>query len=201
MLNASASSPKYWIHDRRNFRFLADYPTDIANRMLRTYFKFLFVREPFERFLSAYIDKFYHRKPDFMSLYGKIIKRSLATGVNVKDQNVTFDEFVNYVLSIGGGYWNEHWQTYDKLCRPCAIDYDFVGRFENLELEAPYALRVSGINKNGTKIVFPEIKPSTTASKIPFYFSQLSKETLNSLIQLFRGDSEMFGYHFPYWLL
>ena len=43
------SEPAYWIHDERNFKFLSSYPQDKAERMLRTYFKFVFVREPFER--------------------------------------------------------------------------------------------------------------------------------------------------------
>ena len=44
---------------------LSQQPADNLTRMLETYFKFTFVREPFERILSAYKDKFvYLRRVD-----------------------------------------------------------------------------------------------------------------------------------------
>ena len=42
-------------------KFLKRFPEQEQNVMLATFFKFIFVREPFERLLSAYKDKFvYH---------------------------------------------------------------------------------------------------------------------------------------------
>ena len=196
MANLNHTNAKYWIHDARNFKFLDDYPRDEAERMLKTYFKFVFVREPFERLLSAYLDKFNSGNPDFHNNYGKEIVRRYRPGSRPEDKNITFDEFVNYVINIGNGYWNEHWQTYDKLCHPCAVHYDFIGRFENLEEEARYVLEMSGISRN-LNVSFPHVKPSNTSSKVPFFYSQLVKERLYRVIQLFGGDSEMFGYDVP----
>ncbi|KAJ7384480.1 Carbohydrate sulfotransferase 11 [Desmophyllum pertusum] len=162
--------------------------------MLNTYFKFMFVREPFERLLSAYLDKFYSGDPAFHNNYGKEIVRRYRPGSRPEDKNITFDEFVNYVINIGNGYWNEHWQTYDKLCHPCAVHYDFIGRFENLEEEARYVL--SGISRN-LSVSFPQVNPSNTSTKVPFYYSQIPRERLYKVVQLFGGDSKMFGYDFP----
>ena len=39
-------------------KFLKRFPEQEQNVMLATFFKFIFVREPFERLLSAYKDKF-----------------------------------------------------------------------------------------------------------------------------------------------
>ena len=41
-------------------RRLRGYPPEQQRQILKTYFKFTFVREPFERILSAYKDKFVH---------------------------------------------------------------------------------------------------------------------------------------------
>ena len=78
-------------------------------------------------------------------------------------------------------FYNEHWETYDKLCHPCGIHYDFIGRFENLETEARYVLEISRLIKN---VSFPNVKLSDTSSKIPFFYSQLPKETLNNIMRI-----------------
>ena len=187
---------KYYVHSARNFKFLHVYPKDEVERMLRTYFKFVFVREPFERLLSAYLEKFNSGDSAFHSNYGRNIIKRFRPGGNPDHKNVTFDEFLNYVINIGNGYWNEHWQTYDKLCHPCGIQYDFIGKFENLEQEAPYVLEMSGISRI-LNISFPEIKPSMTSSKVPFYYSQISKERFYAVLQLFGNDTEMFRYDLP----
>ena len=196
MASLGGTETKFWIHDARNFKFLGDYPMEEVDRILQTYFKFVFVREPFERLLSAYLDKFYSGDPDFHNNYGREIIKRYRPGGNPEHKNVTFDEFLNYVLHIGKGYWNEHWQTYDKLCHPCGIQYDFIGKFENLEQEAPYVLEMSGISRI-LNISFPEIKPSMTFSKVPFYYSQISKERFYAVLKLFGNDTEMFRYDLP----
>ena len=185
---------KYYVHNAKNFKFLHVYPKEEVERMLRTYFKFVFVREPFERLLSAYLDKFHSGDSAFHSNYGRNIIKRYRPGGNPDYRNVTFDEFLNFVIDIGNGYWNEHWQTYDKLCYPCGIQYDFIGRFENLQEEANFVL--SGIRRNST-VSFPNVQPSSTPSKLPFYYSQIPRERLDRVLQIFSGDSEMFGYDIP----
>ena len=196
MMQLNQSEPKYLIHDKRNFNFLSHYPREKAEEMLKTFFKFVFVREPFERLLSAYIDKFYNNDPGFYSLWGPHIVSRYKKGMTPEETKITFDEFVSFVVRLNdrGMHCNEHWQTYDKLCKPCGINYDFIGQFENLEREARHVLEFSGLNKS---VLFPEIKPSITWAKIPSFYSQLSKETLNIIVRIFRGDSEMFGYDLP----
>ena len=186
--------PKYYIHNAKNFKFLHEYPRDKVDRMVKSFFKFVFVREPFERLLSAYLEKFHSGDSAFHSNYGRQIIKKYRPGGNPEDKNVTFDEFVNYVINIGGGYWNEHWKTYDKLCHPCGIHYDFIGRFENLEEEARFVM--SGLIRNLT-VPFPEVKPSKTSSQISFYYSQIPTERLYRVVRLFGDDSEMFGYDLP----
>ena len=58
MVQLNPSESDVWVHDPSNFKFLADYPQNESEQMMKSYFKFLFVREPFKRVLSAYIDKF-----------------------------------------------------------------------------------------------------------------------------------------------
>ena len=73
---------------------------------------------------------------------------------------------------------------------------NFIGGFENLEKEVCHVLEISGLKQ--VDISLPGIKPSKTSLKIPFFpDSQLSKQLLNRLTRIFRGDSEMFEYDIP----
>ena len=126
---------------------------------------------------------------DIPSYFCKRTKRINET-VNTKEGSVNFA----VRLHETDEFRNEHWQTFDELCHPCAIDYDFIGGFENLEKEVRHILEISGL-KQAANIT--EIKTSKTSSKIPFFYSQLSKQLLNRLKRIFRGDSEMFEYDIP----
>ena len=111
---------------------------------------------------------------------------------------ITFQQFVNFVVRLHetDEFCNEHWQTFDKLCHPCGIDYDFIGGFENLEKEVRHVFEIPSLKQ--TNISLPEIKPSKTSSKIPFFlFTAVQAATKNRLIRIFRGDSEMFEYDIP----
>ncbi len=160
--------------------------------MLKSYVKFVFVREPFERLLSAYLNKFYSGKPSFLKRYGRDIIRRYRPGGKIEVKNKTFHQYVNYVINTRNENWDEHWQTYDKLCHPCGIQYDFIARFEHLKEEAKFVFELSGISRK-MNVSFPPFKPSNTLSKVPFFYSQIAKEQLQKLVQLLRGDSEMFG--------
>ena len=175
MVQLNPSESNVWVHDPSNFKFLADYPQNESQQMMKSYFKFLFVREPFERILSAYIDKFFNYDPAFYSLWGPdIAPTRYVSGEETSYKSIiTFEEFVNFVVRLheNDEFRNEHWQTFDKLCHPCGIDYDFIGGFENLEKEVRHVFEISSLKH--ANVSLPEIKPSKTSSKIPFFYSQL----------------------------
>ena len=138
MVQLNPSESDVWVHDPSNFKFLADYPQNESEQMLKSNFKFLFVPELFERMLSAYIDKFFNYDPAFYFLWGPDIAHIhewwaiLSSAESIK----RFKESVNFVVRLHetDEFRNEHWQTFDKLCHPRGIDlYDFIGGFKNLQ--------------------------------------------------------------------
>ena len=63
-------------------RILSNYTTEDRSKILKTYKKFMFVRDPFERLLSAYKDCFwgrFKRRMDTWKRYRKAIRFVLAT--------------------------------------------------------------------------------------------------------------------------
>ena len=183
-------------HEKWRFNYLGQYSDEAIRTRLRHYYKFLFVREPFERLLSGFEDKFVsniwnwaetsHHTREMLNRY----RQEHPNATN----DITFTKFIHYVLSLRDEARNEHWKSYEGLCHPCAVDYDFIGHFENLEQEAPHLLKKTGLEKI---IAFPPIKSLNTSRKVLEKYSEVPKHMILQLGDAFRNDFEMFNYPFP----
>ena len=115
--------------------------------MLKNYFTFLFVRDPMERVVSAYMSKFVKNNKYFYRTYGrgiiKLYRPNAAKEAYKTGSGVTFPEFSRHVVETRK-LRDEHWQAFDKLCHPCAVKYDFIGRFENVYEDASYLIKKGG---------------------------------------------------------
>lgn len=185
------------IHDVK-FNTLDRYSKQEAKQLLEKYYTFLFVREPLERILSAYKNKFVEKNRYYPGVFGTgIIKRfrpnatkqALQTG-----SDVTFPEFTNYLVNLPSSAGDVHWLSYDSLCSPCSIDHDFIGRYEDLAEEAPYLVKKAGIDD---RVSFPPFRKSNTTGKLLQYYSQIPKTRIIQLAKRYESDYEMFGYPFP----
>ena len=193
---------------RRN-PLLNQYPPDEQRQKWETYFKFTFVREPFERILSAYKDKFvYPRFPRPMLQYhGRSILRTVrpnaSKSVLDKLDDITFREFIEYLVTKGSDkttpVMDWHWDNYVNICGMCAVNYDFMGHYETFDQDladfkeaaglSPLQARRSDARANN--------KSSTASSLLNDYYSKIPTEWINILGRLYRANFEMFGYNFP----
>ncbi|XP_057697650.1 carbohydrate sulfotransferase 14 [Corythoichthys intestinalis] len=184
---------------QRDLTFLSSLKPEGIRYRLRHYFKFMFVREPMERLLSAYRNKFgeiesYQRK------YGlEIVKRYRKNrgGKSSRGDDVTFAEFVRYLLDEDTERMNEHWMPMYNLCQPCAVNYDFIGSYEHLERDAEFVLRSVGAPPH---ISFPPrqswYKP-VTAETLHYYLCSLPQKLLRELLPKYILDFSLFAYPLP----
>ena len=182
---------------------LIKYREEEIRHKLETYKKIIFVRDPLERVVSAYRNKFafdYQKK--FHHLYGisiiKKYRKNLTREVTDED-HATFNEFVKYLVDLRPTHFrNEHWSEQYKLCSLCDINYDFIGRFESLEADAVRALEFMGASK---VVTFPKLEKrpegQETKSTLEKFYSQISKNEFASLTKMYEIDYELFGYHKP----
>ena len=173
---------------------------DIEQYFLES-FKFTFVREPFERLLSAYKDKFVSRRTfdrPLLKYYGPKILLRFRPNVTKKSleslDDITFPEFVEYIIKDGVNEgFDRHWNHYIDQCNPCLIKYDFIGRYEYLAEDGNYMLRKAGEDR----IHFPKEKPFDTREELLSYYSQIPLDWILNLGRIYRSNFEMFGYSFP----
>lgn len=171
--------------------------------MLKEAKKWMVVRHPFERILSAYRDKLenstggpQHGTLHFYEKYGHIIvAKNRKTSANQETKiEPTFPEFVSYLIDTDLTlYADDHWIPYYLFCTPCLINYDVIIQFETLQQDVQLLLNLIG-EKRG-----PSWKHSTSigTSKtelVKSYYGQLSRETISKLYDKYRIDFELFGY-------
>lgn len=189
--------PSRKVHFKNLYKSIDNYTVAEVLKLTQKYTKFIFVRHPFERLLSAYrnkLEQHYDSSKYFQARFGKyIIKKFRKNPTNVsltKGDDVTFSEFVSYLLSSNPNFYNEHWQKMTDLCHPCLINYDFIGKYETLVEDSNFLLRYIGTN-----LSFPILhKPSTTRSNLKKYYNTLSKSVIYKLYSIYEMDFRLFGY-------
>ncbi|XP_056596245.1 carbohydrate sulfotransferase 8-like isoform X2 [Triplophysa dalaica] len=173
---------------------------------LKTYTKVIFPREPFERLVSAFRDKFENPESYYHPVFGKpIISRyrrnatqvALSTGAGV-----TFKEFIQYLLDVHRPVGMDiHWMPVAQLCSPCLLDYDFIGKFETMDEEANFLLRSFGAPSNLTFPTFKDRNPNaerTSSEIMRRYFAQLNMTDRQRVYDFYYMDYLLFNYSKPF---
>jgi len=156
-----------------------------ANRVGPAFFKFVFVRNPFTRVLSAYLDKIV-RPDQGHKAYRRYLRQ---TGAGRDYKVPSFSDFCRYIAD-SGLYDDAHWapQT-DCLILPFDR-FDFVGRFEALDRDLTQVIAT----------IFPDqtVEPVTagpTPTRAAEHLTQHYTARDVAIVQeLFAKDFEMLGY-------
>uniref|UniRef100_V9KML1 Carbohydrate sulfotransferase n=1 Tax=Callorhinchus milii TaxID=7868 RepID=V9KML1_CALMI len=194
-------------HVPSNLKALSEYSTPEINYRLRNYLKFIFVREPFERLVSAYRNKFTRKyNTAFHKRYGtKIVKRHRrdpSPEAAERGDDVSFEEFVWYLVDPKTRReepFNEHWETVYSLCHPCLLNYDIIGKYETLLQDANYVLDLVGPDP---PIRFPASSKTTrtTDNMTAKFFKNISPFYQKKLYNLYKLDFLLFNYSVPLYL-
>ncbi|XP_077554662.1 carbohydrate sulfotransferase 8-like isoform X6 [Haemaphysalis longicornis] len=171
-------------------------PRTLLQSDRKNYTKAIFVRHPFERIVSTYIDKAlrgrYEMRWAYESYWDKI------PGVKVENRSPTFPEYVEFILAMPVGTWDEHWSPYYARCQPCLLDYTFVGKLETASTDFPTFLSLAGVETHfSLKMENSRYSVGgivTMDSKE--YFSQLTFDQVMRLYARYFYDFELFGYNF-----
>jgi len=114
-------------------------------------------------------------------------------------RNVTMAEFVRYVLWEGKhrAVVDHHWQPQYDICKPCHINYSYIGYFRTIQDDAKDVLRDIAA---APSIEFPsedyDNRGSNSTKHLELFLS-VSVSDLRRLLDFYRNDYKVFGFRVP----
>ena len=193
------------VHNRvllkqRGLRYLETYPAHEAAQKLKTYYKYMVARDPFDRLVSTHRDKFLQKDERcYRNRIGGEIKRLFRPRRANMTKDVLFSEFVKYVASLSNPLtFDRHWVPQYFVCDPCTIEYDYIAKVESLERDAQAIFNTLDIPWNDTASKNSHGQ-GKNGSSLAEQYAATSDDDLRKLSEIYRLDMELFGYREP-WL-
>jgi hypothetical protein len=150
----------------------------------KKYFLFTFVRNPYTRLLSAYLDKIQESKPAFTS------ERRQVMHFTEDGQPVSFSGFITY-LENGGLYSNPHWCPQSDLLLLKPSELSFIGKTETLDQDLPQVIQsLFGAGSYQSIQTRSTRRRGASDALSEFYDARL----MDRVYRLYQCDFESFGY-------
>lgn len=147
--------------------------------------RFCFVRNPYTRLLSAYLDKIKNNMPA-----KKEVLEQLGFSADDIERPVSFREFVSIVARQSISAMNLHWRIQYYQTFQDRIDYDFIGRFESLDEDLKAVLQM--VNPQFETFWGKEKRHATNSEQhIDAYYTDQIED---SVYKIYRKDFERFKY-------
>lgn len=129
------------LRKKMHLDFEVNYRTPENTAKLENYFSFAFVRNPWQRIVSAYLQfiRWKERQGATQLARTDSLGLSVLQMINLMNNDFSFASFVNFVKNIERNHTehtNHHWRSQVgrlAIDGPFAIDYNFIGRLESIE--------------------------------------------------------------------
>ena len=141
-------------------------------------FKFCFVRNPYDRLLSAYLDKIVSG--------GLQSKFHIALG---HEGSISFDDFIDVIVNEPVEEMDDHYAIQYRQSFQSCVPYDYIGRFEHLPESLAKVARRIGINLQSYEA---RVDPHKTGPKA--YADHYTPRTIRLVQDKFAEDFEAFDY-------
>ncbi|CAL4065148.1 unnamed protein product, partial [Meganyctiphanes norvegica] len=201
--------PKYGGGHRRVFQEYHAPDTSVGKKKTYTKaIKFIVVRHPFARLLSAYRDKIERPNPKpftpyFQQLQKAIMIKYRPTNSNLTNDTPTLSEFVDYVIDSTKDFttakqWSEHvvcWTPFWVQCGVCSYDYQMVVKLETMQDDEQFLFQIANLKELQNVHEWRNVKGKKSSSAVvPDYFKSLTKTQVQLLYEVYELDFVMFGY-------
>jgi len=175
--------------------------------------KFVVVRHPFERIISAYLDKLHSYARDlkyrggyYYAMYGADIVKTYRAKYQERfpknplfmRKEPSFVEFIEYLVGTPVSRYDEHWKPMFLLCPPCHFKFDVIVKMETFDRDTQFILSQRSL-EDEVSLRKKHSSSSSTKSQdkkddARTLFSQLSKHMVRALYDKYRLDFQMFDY-------
>jgi hypothetical protein len=179
---------------------LKDFTTAEIVEMLTSqeWFRFAFVRNPYDRLFSSYKDKIMRSDGDpWYSRHRSEIRAAFDYPVRDGDRvgTVSFRDFVRHIQS-GAHACDPHWCVQAKRLMTDIIPYDFIGRFERFGDDFRSVLQ--RLNASA-ELLRAELPVCNQTPKIPLA-AAYDRDLADTVYEMNQEDFETFGYHRDSWM-
>ncbi|XP_075726733.1 carbohydrate sulfotransferase 11-like [Rhipicephalus microplus] len=163
----------------------------VRHHVVTNYTRVIIVRHPFERLVSAYVNKVRTSRPKLSA-----VKHLYKGGFSGRGPNgtYTFAEFVKIILNMPVQKWDSHWAPYTTRCRPCTMRYNLIVKVETLDRDLQFLLPIIGL----AGWSFPKMNAKEayngTDEGSKEYFAELTRQQVLQLYAIYMYDFEFFGY-------
>ena len=164
--------------------------------MLKNFYKFMIVRDPLERIVSAYRHRL--QSNAFARLAKSLIEKYRYDNKKnaTAEERASFTENVRYLIDNHPMRIDPHWRPFEDVCRPCDIHYDFIGSIENLHRDVAYVLKQIKAEPDH-KTTNERRKLVETKEKTAAFLKEVPRKYFDKLVAMYKNDHELFGYPLP----
>ena len=110
---------------------------------------------------------------------------------------MTFEEFVRYVLWTyeHNHQVDAHFNSQYENCRPCHINYDYIGHYETIHDDGRQLIRKFS---TGSNVHFPAFDSRVRgSSKYLNLYDTIPVTDIRRLLDFYKNDYILFGYNVP----
>ena len=165
----------------RHMAKLENKTLDKLNTLLNSYTKFMFIRDPLERLLSAYRDN----RPNGW--------------FRDKQNKMRFRSFLEKLITIPDSEVNPHIVSFTRNCNPCRVKYDYIGSMDNYETDMGNILKSVGAKQY---VILPHRNQTGYAQKetddvLQLYLKDVPKYLIQKVYEKYYWDYFLFGFPKP----
>ncbi|ELT99273.1 hypothetical protein CAPTEDRAFT_208643 [Capitella teleta] len=144
----------------------------------RSYYKFIEVRHPFTRLISAYKDK--------------VVDTTNCQGP-VDGVFPTWVQFAEYVANGNSSCVNRHWRPYNELCLICKMKFDAVTKLETISTDVDQFLKRHNFT-NKYQFGQLNVRYGVPGKTNEDYINELPEKVFSKLRKKLSADMKLFGY-------
>jgi hypothetical protein len=156
--------------------------------------RFSFVRNPYDRLVSAWADKFQDKPLGANdAIIAAYLRRREALGLALPknaDQSLSFADFVHFVAATAEDPIDVHWQSQDELLDLPGVSFDFIGRLESFAQDFTRVIAHAGADQALVVAANLHLNKSRRHERRDYYTSALADQ----VYRIYERDFDRLAY-------